>query len=72
MMPAEPSAQERSDNRVELAVYGFAAVSLVVLGVIFQTPVLNWIVGPAYIVTVVTVGTPLVLRIRRARGARRR
>lgn len=59
-----PPARKHPDDRVELAVYAFAAVSLVVLGVIFQTPVLNWIVGPAYIVTVVTVGTPLALRVR--------
>ncbi|MGI8682749.1 MAG: hypothetical protein ACR2JO_11615 [Mycobacteriales bacterium] len=64
-VPARPSPASSRAQRVELAVYAFAAVSLIVLGVVFQTPVLNWIVGPAYIVSVVTLGTPLALKMAR-------
>jgi hypothetical protein len=55
MRAVEPSPDERRVRRVEMGVYGLAAASLIVLGVIFQTVFLNWIVGPAWIVT---VGTP--------------
>lgn len=61
MRAVEPSPDERRVRRVEQGVYLLAAVSLIVLGVVFQTVFLNWIVGPAWMVTVVTVGTPVAL-----------
>lgn len=68
MTAVEPPV-ERRIRRVEHGVYVLAAVSLIILGVVFQTVFLNWIVGPAWIVTVVTVGTPIALKLT---GAQRR
>ena len=52
----------------DVGVYAFAAVSLIVLGVWLTTPVLNWIVGPAFVVTVVTLLTPRVRRFQYQRS----
>ena len=37
--------------------------ALIVLGVFLTSKILNWIVGPAFVVAVVTIVTPLALRI---------
>ncbi|MEO6712679.1 MAG: hypothetical protein ABIM89_04530 [Mycobacteriales bacterium] len=50
------------DPRAEYIAYAIAAVLLVVIGVFVRTPILNWIVGPAFVVTVVVVLTPLLTR----------
>ncbi len=52
----------RRARRVEVGVYVFAALSLILLGVFLTSKILNWIVGPAYVVVVVCLGTPLALR----------
>lgn len=52
----------RRARRIEVGVYVFAAVSLVVLGIFLTSKILNWIVGPAYVVVVVCFGTPLALK----------
>lgn len=54
--------ERRRARRIEVGVYVFAALSLIVLGVFLTSKILNWIVGPAYVVVVVCVGTPLALR----------
>ena len=46
----------------DLGVYVFAWGSLICLGVWLTTPILNWIVGPAFVVAVVTLLTPWVHR----------
>lgn len=43
--------------------YSAAAVSYVVTGFFARSAVLNWIVGPAWFIAVVTLVTPLVLRL---------
>jgi hypothetical protein len=53
----------RRARRIEVGVYLFAAITLIVLGVFLTSKILNWIVGPAYVIAVVTLGTPLALRI---------
>lgn len=53
----------RRAHRVELAVYVFAAASLVVLGMFLTSKILNWIIGPVYVIAVVTLVTPLALRL---------
>jgi hypothetical protein len=54
---------ERLARRIEVGVYVFAGVALVVLGVFLTSKILNWIIGPAFIVAVVTTVTPLALRV---------
>ena len=44
-----------------------AAVSYVILGVVFQTVFLNWIIGPLYVVVVVSGLTPWLDGTRRSR-----
>lgn len=59
-------ARTRDDaraRRIELAVYGVAAVSYIVTGFFARSAVLNWIVGPAWFIAWVTLVTPLVLRL---------
>ena len=50
-------------RRLELYVYAAAALSYVVAGFFVRSLVLNWIVGPAWFVAWVTLGTPVVLRL---------
>jgi hypothetical protein len=60
--------QPAGSTRVELAMYGVAAIGLIGLGILLTTPILNWICGPAFVVAVVTLGSRAVER----RAARRR
>jgi hypothetical protein len=53
----------RRARRIEVGVYLATAVALIVLGVFLTSKILNWIVGPAFVVAMVTVVTPWVLRI---------
>jgi hypothetical protein len=53
----------RRARRIEVGVYVFAALALIVLGIFLTSKILNWIVGPAFVVAVVTLGTPIALRI---------
>lgn len=46
----------------DVGVYLVASLSLIGLGVWLTTPILNWIVGPAYVVVVVRLLTPRVRR----------
>jgi hypothetical protein len=50
---------------VDFAVYAFAGAVLIVAGVWLRSLVLNWIVGPAFIVALVVVATPLAHRFER-------
>jgi hypothetical protein len=50
----------------EWALYVFAAVTYIVAG-IWQKWLLNWVVGPLWLVTVVCLGPPLVDWVRRRR-----
>ena len=45
----------RDEDWSDVAVYAVAAGSLIGLGVWLTTPILNWIVGPAWVVTVVSL-----------------
>lgn len=45
------------ETREEIAIYLAAAASLILLGIFLRSALLNWIVGPAYVVTVVVVAT---------------
>jgi 4-hydroxybenzoate polyprenyltransferase len=57
-------------SRVELAMYGVAVLGLIGFGILLTTPILNWICGPAFVVAVVTLGTPRVERLLARRRAR--
>jgi len=52
----------RRARRIEVGVYVFTAVALVLLGVLLTSLILNWIVGPAFVVVMVTMVTPWMLR----------
>jgi hypothetical protein len=58
-----PDDEIRRARRIEIGVYLFTAAALIVLGVFLTSKILNWIVGPAFVVAVVTIVTPRVLRI---------
>lgn len=51
----------------EWAWYVFAAVSYIVAG-IWQKGLLNWFVGPAWLVAVIVLGPALLDRVRPRRG----
>jgi len=57
----EPEPEPRTD----LIAYGVAVVGLIVLGVFVRTPILNWIIGPAFVVAVVTLLGPRLERWRK-------
>lgn len=58
-----PEDEVRRARRIEVGVYLFTAVALIVLGIFLTSKILNWIVGPAFVVAMVTIVTPRVLRI---------
>ncbi len=58
--PGDPAWYTR---RIELLVYVLAGVSYVALGV-FHKFLLNWIIGPVWLVTVVWAAPALVDRLR--------
>ena len=66
--PALPSLDHRGSRRLgrreEVFWYVVAAVSYVALGV-YHKWLLNWIVGPAWLVATVTIGPAIFDRIRR-------
>jgi len=69
----EPAPVPDEDPRyretlAEKAALGTAAALLIVLGVLVGVPLLNWIVGPAFVVTVVLLTAPLFRRIMRGYG----
>jgi NhaP-type Na+/H+ or K+/H+ antiporter len=39
----------------EIAIYVAAGISFIVLGIVLRTALLNWIVGPAFVVTFVVL-----------------
>ncbi len=53
----------RRARRIEVGVYLVGALALVVLGIFLTSKILNWIVGPAFVVLFVTTVTPRVLKI---------
>jgi hypothetical protein len=56
------------EGPADLAIYVFTWLSLIALGAWLTTPILNWIVGPAYVVTVVSLLTPRVRRFQYRRS----
>ena len=46
----------------ELAAYLVTALLLIVIGAIVRTPLLNWICGPAFVIVMVCLLTPLFRR----------
>jgi hypothetical protein len=58
-----PDDEVRKARRIEVGVYLFTALALIVLGVFFTSKILNWIIGPAFIVVMVTTLTPIALRV---------
>jgi hypothetical protein len=58
-----PEDEIRRARRIEVVVYIFTACALIVLGVFLTSRILNWIVGPAFVVAMVTIITPQVLKI---------
>jgi hypothetical protein len=60
--PGDPVPAFRWENRQEAAVYVSAAGSYIALGVVLQSVVLNWIVGPLYFVCFVWAASSLLGR----------
>ena len=58
-----PEDEIRRARRIEVWVYLFTAAALIVLGIFLTSKILNWIVGPAFVVAMVTIVTPQVLKI---------
>ncbi|HKE51477.1 MAG TPA: hypothetical protein VKE25_08205 [Actinomycetes bacterium] len=52
---ASGDEQRYRESRREVAIYIAAGISLILLGVVLRTAILNWIVGPAFVVTFVVV-----------------
>jgi hypothetical protein len=65
---APPSLDHRGSRRLgrreEVFWYAFAAVSYVGLGV-YHKWLLNWIVGPLWLVAIVAIGPAMIDRVRR-------
>lgn len=62
-MPDPQQSDDLSvDVRAERIAYAVAIVGLITIGVFVRTPILNWIVGPAFVVTVVVTLTPVLSR----------
>jgi hypothetical protein len=47
--------------------YGFAGITYIVAG-IWHKWILNWIIGPVWLIAVVCIGPPLLARLRNLRG----
>ncbi|MBV9953443.1 MAG: hypothetical protein JO291_15925 [Acidimicrobiia bacterium] len=60
---ADDDEEVRRARRIEVGVYLFTALALIVLGVFFTSKILNWIIGPAFVVAMVTTITPIALRV---------
>jgi hypothetical protein len=58
-----PEEEVKRARRIEVGVYLFTALALIVLGVFLTSKILNWIVGPAFVVVMVTTLTPIALRV---------
>lgn len=43
------------ESRQEIWIYVAAGLSVILLGIVLRTAILNWIVGPAFVVTFVVV-----------------
>lgn len=62
--PGDPAWYTR---RIELSLYVLAGVTYVVLGMYYKW-LLNWVVGPVWLVTWIWAGPLLLDRLRRRRG----
>ena len=61
----------RLTGAAEWCWYAFAGITYIVAG-IWQKWILNWIVGPVWLVTVVCIGPPLISWVRSAGRSDRR
>ena len=72
--PARPSLDHRGSRRLgrreEAFWYAFAAVSYIGLG-IYHKWLLNWIVGPLWLVAIVAIGPAILDRVRRRAASER-
>lgn len=59
-----PNAQPVGERRRHLALYVFAAVSYIVVGML-EKSLLNWVVGPLWLLVVLAIGDRLLTRRRR-------
>lgn len=50
------------ESRQEIAIYVAAGISLILLGIVLRTALLNWIVGPAFVVTFVVLANRVLGR----------
>lgn len=58
-MKSAPPVGRFSESRSEMWAYVVAALVLVVGGMIFRTPILNWICGPAIVISCVVFLGPI-------------
>jgi hypothetical protein len=59
----EHTGSAAPNRTAELLAYAFAVVTLIVLGAVFRTPILNFLCGPAYVIAVVTLLTPQLEKV---------
>jgi len=65
--PSETGPPQHQETRQEIGIYVAAGISLILLGIVLRTALLNWIVGPAFVVTFVVLANRLLDRGRSAR-----
>jgi membrane-bound metal-dependent hydrolase YbcI (DUF457 family) len=68
VVQAERLVPARVEGWADVGIYAVASLSLIGLGVWLTTPILNWIVGPAWVVAVVSLLTPQLRKRQYLRG----
>jgi hypothetical protein len=57
-MEAENAKESGASRRAEVYAYAFAIVTLIGIGAVIRTPILNFLCGPAWVIACVTLLTP--------------
>jgi hypothetical protein len=57
MQPENASGSDAS-RKAEVCAYAFAIVTLIIIGALIRTPILNFLCGPAWVIACVSLLTP--------------
>lgn len=57
-MQAEQRGPTGASRKAEVCAYAFAVVTLIAIGSVIRTPILNFLCGPAWVIACVTLLTP--------------
>jgi hypothetical protein len=68
-MQAQNAGESAAGRKAEICAYAFAIVTLIGIGAVIRTPILNFLCGPAWVIACVTLLTPQFEKLF-ARGAR--